>query len=68
MGQLSSLEASGFPKVQAETQARPQVPLTDEEGGGGAEGTAGIGKLAQRPSMLTRAPTPEESIEEAEYE
>ena len=64
MGQLSLLETSGFPKVQAEAQGKPEAPLLTE-GGGGA---AGIGNAARRPSMLTRGPAEEEAIEEAEYE
>jgi len=66
MGQLSQLEANRFPEVQAEAQSKPQLPLTNE-GGGGAQ-AASTGKIAERPSMLSRATGPEEANEEAEYE
>jgi hypothetical protein len=67
MGKLSQLEADRFPEVTAESKGKTDLAATNE-GGGGAGQAAGIGKLAQRPSMLTRAPTAEEAIEEAEYE
>jgi len=59
MGRLSDVEADGFPKVQAGGKTQPPP----EEGGGGRGNPAG-----KRPSMLTRAPTPEEASEEAENE
>lgn len=65
MGKLSPLESDGFPAVQAQAQKEPVGALTNE-GGGGAQGAPGVGKVAQRPSMLTRAPTAEEATEEAE--
>lgn len=67
MGQLSSLEANGFPGLQAGNQTKPEVPVLGE-GGGSAGGAAGAGGTAQRPSMLTRSPGAEEAIEEDEYE
>ena len=52
-------------------QSRPRLKKSlwgalTNEGGGGAQGAPGVGKVAQRPSMLTRAPTAEEATEEAE--
>ena len=66
MGRLSQLEGDHFQEVTAESKGK--TDLTATEGGGGAGAAPGIGKAAQRPSMLTRAPTAEEAIEEAENE
>ena len=67
MGQLSQLEADRFPEVTAESGGKTDLKAA-EEGRGGAGAAPGIGKAAQRPSMLTKAPTAEEAIEEAENE
>jgi len=67
MGQLSQLEADRFPEVTAESKDKTDLKAA-EEGRGGAGAAPGIGKAAQRPSMITKAPTAEEAIEEAENE
>jgi len=67
MGQLSPLETSGFPEVQAARGRQSEPAPASEQGAGGAEGGASAGKVAQRPSMLTRGATAEEDAEEAEY-
>jgi hypothetical protein len=64
MGQLSQLETDHFPEVTAKSKGKTDLAVTNE----GGEGAAGIGKAAQRPSMLTRAATEEEATEEAENE
>ena len=67
MGQLSPLETSGFPEIQAARGRQSEPASASEQGTGGAEGGASVGKGAQRPSMLTRGATAEEDAEEAEY-
>lgn len=61
MGQLSPIEGNKFAEVQAEAKANPEPAETRGSAGAG-------GKTGQGRSMLTRAPVPEESTEEAENE
>jgi len=67
MGRLSQLEGDHFQEVTAESKGKTDLEAAGD-GGGGEGATPGVGKVAQRPSMLTRVPKAEEDIEEAENE